>query len=414
VDLDQDRLGVCHRGDDTVSPMGAIVVETAGAAAGGGAVGRLDDGRVVFVDGALPGERVSIELVVDKKRFARGTVVEVLDPAAGRVAAPCVALAAGCGGCDLQHATPELQRDMKAEVVHDALTRIGRVEAPEIARRDLPATGFRTTVRAAVDGNGRAAFRRHQSHDLVTPENCLVAHPKVEELLIGGRFHDASEVVVRVGDRTGDRLVIVTPSARRTRLPGSSADVVLAGSTKASEVSFHEEVADRRWRISGSSFFQSRPDGADALVEIVAGEVARLAGRPGVLVDLCAGVGLFAGTIPAERVVAVESNRGAAVDAAHNLKDIDAQVDIYRLEQWTAVQADVVVADPPREGLAATGVGKIVDTGADVVVLVSCDSGSLGRDAGLLAAEGYRLDSVTLVDMFPQTHHVEVVSAFTR
>lgn len=390
------------------------MVETSGAAAGGGAVGRLADGRVVFVDGALPGEQVRIELSVDKKRFARGHVVEVIDPSSGRVAPPCSALAAGCGGCDLQHATPELQREMKALVVHDALTRIGRVEPPEIARRDLPATGFRTTVRAAVDGNGRAAFRRHQSHDLVTPENCLVAHPLVEELLIGGRFHDASEVVVRVGDRTGERLVIVTPSARRTRLPGTSADVVLAGSAKAPDVFFHEEVAGRRFRISGPSFFQSRPDGADALVELVTAEVARAVGRPDTLVDLCAGVGLFAATIPAGRVVAVESNRGAAVDAAHNLADMEAQVDIYRLEQWTPVPADVVVADPPREGLGSVGVGKIVATGADAVVLISCDSGSLGRDAGLLAAEGYRLDSVTLVDMFPQTHHVEVVSAFSR
>jgi 23S rRNA (uracil1939-C5)-methyltransferase len=248
----------------------------------------------------------------------------------------------------------------------------------------------------------------------VTPENCMVAHPMVEELLIGGRFHDASEVVVRVGARTGDRLVIVTPSARRTRLPGTSADVVLAGSAKAPDVFFHEEVAGRRFRISGPSFFQSRPDGADVLVELVAAEVARVVGRPDTLVDLCAGVGLFAATIPAGRVVAVESNRGAAVDAAHNLADMDAQVDIYRLEQWTPVPADVVVADPPREGLGSVGVGKIVATGANAVVLVSCDSGSLGRDAGLLAAEGYRLDTVTLVDMFPQTHHVEVVSAFTR
>ena len=390
------------------------MVETTGAAAGGGAVGRLEDGRAVFVDGALPAERVAIELTVDKKRFARGVAVQVLDPSPGRVAPPCSALAAGCGGCDLQHATPELQREMKTQVVLDALTRIGQVEPPTIAQRELAATGFRTTVRAAVTADGRAAFRRHQSHDLVTPEDCLVAHPLAEELLVGGRFPAASEVVVRVGARTGERLVIVAPSARRTRLPGQSADVTLVGSAKAAAASFHEQVAGRSWRISGPSFFQSRPDGADALVEVVVAEVARVVGQADCLVDLCAGVGLFAGTVPAARVVAVESNRGAAGDAAHNLADIDARIDIYRLEQWTPVPADVVVADPPREGLGATGVGKVVATGADLVMLVSCDSGSLGRDAGLLAAEGYRLDAVTIVDMFPQTHHVEVVSTFTR
>jgi 23S rRNA (uracil1939-C5)-methyltransferase len=303
---------------------------------------------------------------------------------------------------------------MKAQTVTDALVRIGRIEPPPMASRELAATGFRTTVRAAVDRAGRAAFRRHHSHDLVVPDDCLVAHPLVEELLVGGRFPEATEVVVRVGARTGDRMVVATPSARRTRLPGQSADVVLVSSAKAGSAHIHEEVAGRRWRISGPSFFQSRPDGADALVDVVSADVARLAGRPGRLVDLCAGVGLFAGTIGADSVVAVESSRTAAADAVANLADLDAEVVVARLVDWTPVPADVVVADPPREGLGTSGVDRVAATGAGTVVLVSCDSGSLGRDAGLLVAAGYRLDAVTLVDLFPQTHHVEVVSAFTR
>src|SRR5689334_7070429 len=103
-----------------IEPDGPLLVDTTRAETGGGAVGHLADGRVVFIDGALPGERVAVELTEERERFARGRVVDVLDAAAGRVTPPCAALARGCGGCDLQHATPELQRAMKEHVVGDA------------------------------------------------------------------------------------------------------------------------------------------------------------------------------------------------------------------------------------------------------------------------------------------------------
>src|SRR6478735_6421655 len=103
-----------------IEPDGPLLVETTRAETGGGAVGHLADGRVVFVEGALPGERVAVELTEERDRFARGRVVEVVAANPDRVVPPCVALAHGCGGCDLQHATPDLQRSMKEQVVADA------------------------------------------------------------------------------------------------------------------------------------------------------------------------------------------------------------------------------------------------------------------------------------------------------
>ena len=130
-------------------------------------------------------------------------------------------------------------------------------------------------------------------------------------------------------------------------------------------------------------------------------------------VDLYAGVGLFAGTIAAHDVVAVEASRSSVDDARHNLDD---GVEVIRssVERWHVRAADLVVADPSRDGLARQGAARVVETGAPLVILVSCDAGSLGRDAGALSRAGYRLESVTLVDLFPHTHHVEVVSAFVR
>jgi 23S rRNA (uracil1939-C5)-methyltransferase len=131
------------------------------------------------------------------------------------------------------------------------------------------------------------------------------------------------------------------------------------------------------------------------------------------LVDLCAGVGLFAGTVGRRfaRVVAVEPSASAVADARANLGQ-EVHVEAATMARWTSRPADVVVADPPRAGLEAGGVAAVVGTGATGLVLVSCDPGALGRDARLLADAGYRLVRSRVLDLFPQTSHVEVVSTF--
>jgi 23S rRNA (uracil1939-C5)-methyltransferase len=179
-------------------------------------------------------------------------------------------------------------------------------------------------------------------------------------------------------------------------------------------VAFHEEVAGHRFRVSARSFFQSRPDGADALVELVRRAIEhRFDAPPAQLVDLYAGVGLFAATLGAARVTAVERAKSSVGDARHNLP---AGTGVLALDvgRWRATPAEVVVADPAREGLGAKVVEQVAATGASMVALVSCDAGALGRDAASLVAAGFELSSVTLVDMFPDTHHVEVVSIFDR
>lgn len=134
--------------------------------------------------------------------------------------------------------------------------------------------------------------------------------------------------------------------------------------------------------------------------------------------DLYGGVGLFGAVIGAlphrPRVVLVERSRSSCADAAVNLADLDAVVQRRPVERWRPVPADVVVADPARAGLGRPGVDVVTATGAAVVVLVSCDAAALGRDAGLLVDASYRLEQVTTVDLFPHTHHVEVVARFVR
>ncbi|HYI61723.1 MAG TPA: TRAM domain-containing protein [Acidimicrobiales bacterium] len=393
-----------------------IEVRVDGIAGGGEGVGRDGGGRVVFVAGALPGERVRAEVVEERPRHARARLLDVVQASPDRRPPPCPHVADGCGGCDWQHVADGAQRALRREVVADALARIGGLADPVVtAGPALPAAAARTTVRAVVAG-GRAGFRRRGSHHPIVVGSCLASHPAAEELLVEGRFGGADEVVVRVGARTGERMVLASPTAEGVAVPG---DVLVVGADELAagrRAWIHEEAAGRRWRVSARSFFQTSPEGADALVVAVGAAVGELAPRARSVVDLCAGVGLFAGTVAPDgaQVVAVEPSASAVADARHNLADRDVRLVRSRLDRWRPSRADVVVADPPRAGLGRAGVDRVVSTGADTVVLVSCDPGALGRDVGLLVAAGYRWEGSEALDLFPQTSHVEVVSRFRR
>lgn len=237
----------------------------------------------------------------------------------------------------------------------------------------------------------------------------------IEDMLVNCRFGDTEEVTLRVGARTGDRLVLTDRAIDRSSagisLPAGTIqtdpDAVAAGRP----ASFTEEVGGRQWQISAQSFFQSSPEGAEALADVVGRAVAEAPDGP--LADLYAGVGLFAGLVAGDRqVTAVEVSRSSIADARVNIPD--ARIVPLNVEQWTPKPHTVVVADPARSGLGAKATDVVVGTGAARVVLVSCDAGSLGRDAGLLMAAGYTFRHATTVDMFPHTSHIEVVSVFDR
>ena len=381
----------------------------------GAGVARAPDGRVIFVEGALPGERVVAEITRVDRRWSRARVVRVLDAAPDRVPVPCEHQAEGCGGCDMLHVAEGAQLRMKSSIVVDQLTRVG-VDAPCPELRSLDDDGGRTTVRAAVL-DGRAGYRKRSSHDVVVPEVCDAIDPLAHELLIDGRYPGVDEVTIRVGARTGDRLVVVSPGVGsevgRVSVP-ADVDVVGVDELAAGRRAWiHEEAAGRRWRISARSFFQKRPAGADALVDEV-GEMVDELGGDGDLVDAFAGVGLFAGTVAGERrTVAIERNRDSVADARVNLADGSAKVLRLAVERWRPSPAGVVVADPAREGVGVEATAALLRAEPSLFVLVSCDPSSFAADARRLADAGYELRRWTVVDLFPLTSHVETVAAFT-
>jgi tRNA/tmRNA/rRNA uracil-C5-methylase (TrmA/RlmC/RlmD family) len=374
-----------------------------GIAAGGDAIGRDGDGRVVFVEGALPGERVRALVTSAKKDFAKAVLVEVVgSPSPDRLA---VGSHDDCGGCTWQHVSAEGQRRLKVDVVRDALRRIAHVEDVEPSVRVPAERPLRTTARLGIDAAGRAGHRRRGSHDVVVGEwPCPALHPLLAAMVTEGRYPpEAGEVLLRVSVATGEEVVVVAPGRRLQHAAGPA---------------LSEDVGGRRFRVSAASFFQPGPVAAGALVTAVDAAIGD--GPVAHVIDAYAGVGLFASTIGAgrgARVTAVEQAPSAVDDARVNLGDLEgARVVEGEVGRWRLAPGDgavdVVVADPARPGLGRPGVASVVAARAPRIVLVSCDPASMARDVALLRDAGYGLSSLEVVDAFPDTFHIEAVSRF--
>jgi tRNA/tmRNA/rRNA uracil-C5-methylase (TrmA/RlmC/RlmD family) len=411
---------------------------------GGWCVARLDgpdgSGPVVFVRHTLPGERVRARITEVTSKFARADAVEILVPAAGRVAPPCpYAHPGGCGGCDWQHVALPVQRELKAAVVRQQLRRIADIEFPVVieplpgdAPGDPdPGLGWRTRVAFAVRPDGVAGLRAHRSHRVVEIDDCLIAHPRIRDLdVTGRRWPRARSVEAATGTGGPERAVIVTGGRPGPDVAGVPAESVLGQSRDRTTVVrgrpyLTQHAAGRDWRVNAAGFWQVHPAAADVLTTAV---LDALAPRPGdSALDLYCGAGLFTGVLaaavgPAGVVNGVEADRTAVRDARRNLRDTPwatvHQGDAGRvLTQRELPPARLVVLDPPRTGAARDVIGYLnrpATPGPERIAYVSCDPATLARDIALLRPHGWQLEALRAFDAFPMTHHIECLATLER
>ncbi len=384
-----------------------IRVEIDGVAAGGEGVGRVG-GKVVFVAGAIPGDVVDAETVVDRGRWARAEARRLVEPSIHRIAPRCRHVGV-CGGCDWQMVPREVQARWKADMVRGQLRHLGGLQDPPLGGVELVGDDFGYRNRIDLRSlSGRPAFHRAGSRELVALEECSIAVPAIQEVLSRvGELGAVRRLTLRAGVETGELAAFVTgrpPPGASTRwgIPVHRGD----------RGHLHEEVAGRRFRITGRAFFQVNTAGAERLCELVADAVG--SGRR--MLDLYAGGGLFALTAGGrfETVTAVERDRRAVADLLHNagggveVVTAPAAAATARLDgDW-----DAVVVDPPRGGLEREVADALAAWRPPVLVYVSCDPASLARDVRRLVDAGMTLEEVRIVDMFPQTWHVETVARF--
>ncbi len=403
----------------------AVELVLDGITHGGEAVGRLPDGKACFVPYAIPGERVVVEVVEDRARWARARVVEVVEPSPDRVTAPCVYFGEGrCGGCQLQHVEYGAQAALKRRIVIEQLQRIGGIADPPVAETvTVRPFGYRNGARFAVDDEGRLSFRRAGSHDLIAIDRCLLVADEVHALRqeAGDDWHGAEEVAIRAGLRTGEGALLVTPGeAGLPPLPPGETPVALLGPRGAvalrGDPTITERAAGHDFQVSPTAFFQSSTEAADVVAALVREAADVEEGE--LALDLYAGVGLLTAVLvdAGADVVAVESVAAAAEDARANLPGVDVRtgdaVAVAAELVAQAEQVDVVVLDPPRKGAPAALCRSLAALAPRVIVYVSCDPAALARDSRVLAGLGYELARAVPVDQFAQTAHVETVATF--
>lgn len=373
--------------------MSRLTVEIDSLAHGGAGVGR-DDGRVVFCHGGVPGDTVEAEVRKDRGRYLEAEVTSVLRPSGFRIAPPCPVFDR-CGGCDWQMISLDGQRQAKREIILSQLRHLGGFEDPPVGETRAVSPGFRYRNRIDLRvWQGRPALYEAGSHRPVPIEDCpLVLEPIAGRIAALEPPAQVDRVTIRASTATGE----IVEMARRDG--------------RWEKGRLHEVVGGHRFRVSGRAFFQVNTSGAEALVDLV-GEIG--VGPGDTLLDGYAGGGLFSATVGgrAARVVAVESDRQALADLAVNVPDVE--VVARPFERAELPPASVAVVDPPRRGLGADGVNVLLGASPARLAYVSCDPASLARDLRLLVDAGFRLERVTPVDMFPQTHHIEAVALLYR
>jgi len=373
------------------SPLPTLTIDA--LAFGGEGIAR-DGGRVVFVPFTAPGDVAEVRITETKKNFARGEVVRLVTPGPDRTAAPCPYYER-CGGCHYQHLTYEAELKVKAGHVAEALVRIGKLTLPEgdavepILASPQP-YGYRNriTVHRSENGKGdRIGFHRPGSHDIVDVPHCLLAAPEVNQALAELRRTE------------------LQPKQGRARF-----------FTRPTHFSL------RHPELPPSAFHQVNLFLLDPLRDLVAGWV----GEGKRLVEGYCGGGFFTETLAPrfDAVTAIELDGRSLRDARRrklgNVAWVEGSVEEHlaaALNDEAAGPADVLLLDPPREGLAPGATAAILDCAPDRLpqrlVYVSCNPATLARDGGKLAAR-YALTRVRPIDLFPRTAQVESVTLWER
>jgi len=394
---------------------------------GGDAIGKYQ-GRTVFVPFAIPGERLRVQLVEERKHFIRARLLEVLDPSPVRVTPPCPYFG-HCGGCHFQHIAYEAQVQIKGLVVLDQFQRVGKFEAPLVFEPLPDSSGweYRNHARFHITPEGYPGFLAADSQEIIPIKDCPIMHPLLSELYtsLDLLLPDVEQLELRVGTATGDLMLLLQtydeePPSLEVDFPLSIVQVC-HDTLPAPLIGLDyitESVHGREFRISATSFYQVNSAQAERLVEIVLGAL-ELEGHERVLDAYC-GIGLFTAFLAEEagEVVGIEINAASVADAVFNLADapnvtlIEGQVEDV-LPDWEH-PFDAAVLDPPRTGLDPTTLDALVRSSPERIVYVSCDPATLARDARRLVDAGYVLEWVQPVDLFPQTFHIENVALLTR
>lgn len=415
---------------------------------GGAGLARAD-GKAVFVPYVLPGEVVEAHVVEDRGGYTQTELDSVIEPSAFRSEPPC-SYFGRCGGCHYQQAAYEEQLRMKASILRETLERAGLADIPEITPVYAESFAYRNRIRLHVQHTPLAlCYKQRGSHANLPVNACPIAAPLPAKALdlfrVYGEALGISQWVEKIeffanGDASG--LLISLWTRRNARFAASRLPEFLAAVrenlevpvgigvfssergkqqgrliAQAGEKYLHYKAASYPYRVSLGSFFQVNRFLLDRLVSLVTDNAAGSTAW-----DLYAGVGLFARRLAKNfsQVVAVESAPSSFADLQENLKGTHhkavaaSTLDfLRRAEKQREPAPDLVVVDPPRAGLGKEVTALLGKIRSQHITYVSCDPATLSRDLFALVESGYHLRNIHMVDLFPQTFHLESVTTLS-
>jgi 23S rRNA (uracil1939-C5)-methyltransferase len=379
---------------------------------GGEGLSRLD-GEVVFTPFVLPGETIEAERIEARQHVQRARLIRIAEPSSERLEPRCP-MFGRCGGCQYQHAQYEAQLRFKRDILAETLLRVGKIkfEAGNIAIASAEPFHYRNRAQFHFE-RGRAGYLEMNSRRLVEIAQCPISSPKINEIIPqlnriarGRRWPDfvqSLEVFTDESQVQWNVLESARPVAKRffdwlaEEVPG----------TVAGPLDY--AVNEDRFRVGGTSFFQVNRFLLSRLAQLAIGDE-----QGATAWDLYAGVGLFSLPLARrfEKLVAVEAGRSAE-DLRHNAEraGLSMEVAVEQTETFLHGRAqapDFVLADPPRAGLGKTTAARLLALRPTKLVIVACDPATLARDLAVLAP-GYEIERITLVDLFPQTFHMETI-----
>jgi 23S rRNA (uracil1939-C5)-methyltransferase len=395
---------------------------------GGEAMGRLPDGRAVFVPFGLPGEQVRVELTEDKKNFARGKLLELLKASPERIDAKCKHFGK-CGGCHYQNLPYDKQLLAKTEILRDQLQRIGKIENPPVMQMVTSPLewNYRNHVQFHLTAEGKVGFINAKGNSTLPIEECHLPETGINAFWPELQFEsnkDVERVSLRAGQDEELMVMLESESAEAPEIE-IEADVsvvhlfdehaiVLAG-----QDNLLFNVSGKEFRVSATSFFQVNTAMAEKMIGYLISKLPVTTSTT--LLDIYCGVGLFSKFFAAkcQQVIGIEESESACEDFAFNLDEFD-NIELYegaaeeilpglagRLDSST-----YAIVDPPRAGIEKYALDAILSIKPQIIAYVSCDPSTLARDAARLIVGGYRLVEVTPFDLFPQTYHIESISIF--
>jgi 23S rRNA (uracil1939-C5)-methyltransferase len=426
--------------------MGRNVRATVGTMAFKGyGVARVE-GRVVFLPYSVTGDEAWIEIVEEKQNYALGRLERLIVPSPWRVSPPCPYFGR-CGGCHWQHIEGIKQAEIKRDIFQDILRRLGGVEEiPPVPIIPSPRPyGYRARVQLKVAGKA-LGFYQAGSHQIVEIDHCPISHPLINQILSILReeqryLSSFKEIEIRVSPEEGKGVLILQSNFFQQRqhafagrlLHNHSVLKGIAITGRKGSLSFGDpfltfsvfldpkgEKRRLNLRASPGSFFQVNLEQNQALIDAVL-QFGEVKGEERVL-DLYAGIGNL--TLPlafrARDANGVEESKAAVEDARFNARENEINrcgflsgrtEEVLRL--WAKEKPDLAVLDPPRAG-GKKIINGIAGLGSKRIVYVSCDPATLSRDLRLFAETGYLLERLSLIDMFPQTYHMEAVALLSK